>query len=207
MIIYIDNVLLQTKLRKVDTLEKIIKTVERLIADNGRILTEILADGRKVALGYNLSEQNIRDQIEYLEFYTTAPEVVLLENIQNMYEYLELGKASFERALFFFKEGMERRGFKIILSELDRIAIIADTLEAVSALSRTIQKSPDFHHMVHQFNQAIERLLYFLKSEEMDNLVYTIQVDLLSVSTLIHNQIDCMYYAVLDDFLDEKRGQ
>jgi len=207
MIIYIDNVPLQTKLHKVDTLDKIIRSIEKLVTNNGRIVTEILADGKQLAFEYDHYEHNIRDHIAYLEFYTSAPEVVLLENIQNMYEYLEQGRASFERALYFFREGSERRGYKVLLSELDRIELIADTLEAVSTLSKTIQKSPDFHHMLHEFNQAVERLLYFLKEEELDNLIYTVQVDMLSVAKLIHAQIDCMYYAVLDDFLEEKRGQ
>ncbi|MCX5774557.1 MAG: hypothetical protein NTX05_08155 [Fusobacteria bacterium] len=207
MIIYIDNVLLQTKLHKVDTLEKIIKSIEKLVMNNGRVVTEILVDGKKILFDYDAKAHNIREQIRYLEFYTSAPEVVLLENIQHLNEHLDQGKASFERALYFFKEGLPKRAFKIILAELDRIEMIVDTLEAVSALSKTIQKSPDFHHMVHEFNQAIERLLYFLQLEEMENLVYTIQVDLLSVATLIYEQIDCMYYSVLDDFLDEKRGQ
>lgn len=204
MLIYVDNIMLNVELHKKDTLEKIIKSVERLIIDHGRVLTHIMADGKDIPFFLIHQEENIKEAITHLEFFTSSPEVVLLENIRVLHELLAEGRIHFEEALYFLENGLYKRGYKKILGELEKIEMVAETFDAVSTLSHTMQQSTTFHEMITEFNQAIERLLYFLKAEDIYHLTQTIKQDLLAVAKIIEEQVDKMYYTVLGDFIEER---
>ena len=200
MDIYIDHIKLDFELEKTDTLDSVIESVDTFVKSGGKVVGEIVVDGKELEDLLNVSIESIT----IVEFTTKSARVILMESFKEMEIYIERLKEGIENILAYLEDGNSGEAMGILYDAVNGLEWIYDILSYGETISTALKEKEDYMSLYSNFSDALEAIVSSIESSDYIMLSDILEFELQEILEELFKGIE-EYYTLL--MQEEEKNQ